>query len=417
MKFTKQAIDAIPPGSESGTWYLDDELRGFFLVSWVSGRKAFFVRYTGPDGRRRAVKIGYYGDPLTLDAARKKAKTYLAKVTLGGNPAEDRDAARKAVTWKEWTATYFRRIENRKKDKRSDRRFLCVPGNKYGKLMKDWQNRPLAAISREDVAVARDRIAKTAPIVANRWHASVRACLTAAERSGYIVGNPAKGLLMLPENPPRRRFLSNDEMFALLTSLGKESDYFGVVALRLMIETGCRQSEALRARWEDIDFGTTPPQWRIPSPKSGTPQFVGLGPSTAALLESLPRTGPLVAPALRKKGPRANLRTLWERVVTGAGLVAGRKENGITVHDVRRTMGRHIAMQFGLHIAKEVLRHSSIRVTEAAYAPLMLSEVSAAVSERNATRIVPSLPPLPALPAQVVAAKKRTAKDKKPSKR
>lgn len=150
-----------------------------------------------------------------------------------------------------------------------------------------------------------------------------------------------------------------------------------MVALRLLVDSGARLSEALRAKPEDfdIDGGT----WRIPSPKVGHPQVIPLAVSTLAMVRKVFR-GPdayLFPARLRPDQPRPDLRGPWERIKTRAGL------QNVRIHDLRRTFGLAIARSSGLHIASKLLRHADIKVTERVYAPLGLEELRDAVEQRT----------------------------------
>lgn len=77
-------------------------------------------------------------------------------------------------------------------------------------------------------------------------------------------------------------------------------------AFTLLIETGARGSEVLRARWVDMDLDGR--LWRLPRPKSGKPQVVPLADSTVAMLRNLVRVGPWVVPGLKPTKPRSDLK-------------------------------------------------------------------------------------------------------------
>ena len=63
------------------------------------------------------------------------------------------------------------------------------------------------------------------------------------------------------------------------------------VAFVLLLDTGARLSEVLRAKWEDFELdpedhsGT----WRIPSPKAAKPQAVPILPHVGAVIAATPR--------------------------------------------------------------------------------------------------------------------------------
>jgi integrase len=380
---TKRTVDAIPAGSPNGTWYPDTELPGFFLVSYATGKKTFFVRYRTPSGGRRVVKVGPYGS-LTVDKAREKAKEYLSTANLGGDPGAEKQRRRDLPTWGEWVKTYLTRVRLTKRRPREDERFLGETwdgrdtSDVYSALRRRWQGRPLDELAVEDVEDFRAELGKEHRPAANRWLASVRACLAAAKRSGHIRFNVAAGLKAFREAPPRARVLTSDEMEALLRAIKAEEDAHARAALSILVETGCRLSEVLRAQWGDFDLEADLPTWRIPSPKSGTPQTLPLAKSTSALLKKVPHFGCYVIAGRFKDRARFDLSGAWERAKEAAGL----KDAGIRIHDVRRTFGLSLAQTAGLHVASKLLRHADIRVTERVYAPLGLEDLRAALEKR-----------------------------------
>ena len=391
MNLTKREIDKVRTDETKGEWFPDDKLQGFFLVAYASGKKCFFVRYRTVAGTRRVVKVGTYGT-TTPEKARKKAEEILADAQLGGDVAALREVARQKPTWGTWVERYFDRVRLQKKSPREDARFLGLTVAKkgeptvYAKLLRRWQDRPVDSITREDIEMFRTEVAKSGhPTAANRWLASIRACLSAALKSGLIPFNPALRMKHFGEAPPRARVLSDDEMTSLLRALLREKDIFAATAIRVMVETGCRKAEILRAKWEDFDFDNNPPTWRIPSPKAGRPQVMPLSTATVALLKKLPRVSVYVVPgrAPKKKGeqekPRTDIRHTWESALERAKL----EKSGVWAHDLRRTFGLMVARDAGLHVASKLLRHSDVRVTEQVYAPLGLKELGEAMERRN----------------------------------
>ncbi|MCC6133318.1 MAG: tyrosine-type recombinase/integrase [Acidobacteria bacterium] len=376
VKLTKRLLDSLPPAIDRAhpVWTADSELKGFFVAVYSTGQKVFFVRYW--TGRaRRIVRIGRYGEtdsegPVTPETARARAKEILAQHELGGDPAGDRDKAREMPTFKQWAERYLERVALEKKSPREDRRFLPM-------AVKRWGGRPLASLSTEDVLRLRQTMEKT-PAQANRLIASIRACFSAAVRSGLITFNPARSIRPFKENPPRARVITPDEMERLLVAIEAEGDPFGKAALKILILTGVRGKELLRAKWEDLDLdaGT----WRIPSPKAGHPQVVPIDANVTAVLKSIPRMegSPFVIPGRTPDQPRYDVRGPWERAKERAGLA----ESDLHIHDIRRTFGLAVARQAGLHIASKLLRHSSTKITEQVYAPLGLDDLREALTRR-----------------------------------
>ena len=99
MRLTKKVIDAAKyKGGMDIRW--DDQIAGFGVRVWPSGKKSFVVRYRNADGRKRYLTIGRYG-VLTLPQARNEARKHLVAATLGGYLGAPiaRALPREAVRW------------------------------------------------------------------------------------------------------------------------------------------------------------------------------------------------------------------------------------------------------------------------------------------------------------------------------
>jgi hypothetical protein len=97
-KLTKRYIDSLAaPDTESILW--DDELSGFGLRHYPSGRKVYVVQYK-LHGRTRRKTLGKHG-VVTAEEARKDAKLVQADVARGADPSADRKARLRSPTIKE----------------------------------------------------------------------------------------------------------------------------------------------------------------------------------------------------------------------------------------------------------------------------------------------------------------------------
>lgn len=96
-KLTKRVVDQLEPGAVE-TVHWDDELRGFGVRVWPSGRKVY-VAMTRVKGRLRKVTIGTHG-PVTAEKARIKAHEIISQAKAGNAPVKELDVARKSPTVK-----------------------------------------------------------------------------------------------------------------------------------------------------------------------------------------------------------------------------------------------------------------------------------------------------------------------------
>ena len=379
LRLSKRVLDSLelPEGKNRMRFY-DKDVSGFGVTLFASGRKSFFVQY-GPSTRRRRMKLGDYG-ALSPDNARAKAQEVLGQIATGGDPLDDRQRSRGIPTFKDWVNTYMVEVERRKKETSKDRRFLAMASER-------WGTKRLDEITVEDVRKMFEHLStsggergkkkgKPVKIRANRWLASVRACLQAAWREDKLPSNPAMRVRPNPENPPRNRVLDDKEFKRLCEAVDQIDDPHVRAAFVLLVATGARLSEVLRSKWADVDLDAG--LWHLPHTKAGKSQVVPLGPVTVATLTDLERKGPFLIPGREPLKPRTELREPWEALKEAADL------NDVRIHDIRRTFGLHIAKNSGLHLASKLLRHTDIRVTERVYAPLGISDQREATEAREA---------------------------------
>ncbi len=358
IRLTKRVVDDLVSDDRRGQKFYDSTLPGFCVAVYASGKKVFMVRY-GTRERRSWITIGTYG-VLTIEQARDRARELLSKATLGQNPAAEIEANKTAPTFEDWRKNYVLEIQKRKKSWKGDEAFLKIAG-------EAWDKRLLKDITVTDVNKMFQRMQERGKITANRWLAAVRTCFSTAWRLDLIPDNPALKVRLLPENPPRQRVLSDDELAATVDAIAEMKDPHLRLAFTLLLETGARLSEVLRARWEHVDLEEA--CWYLPSPKSGRPQAIPLPPSTVAILKNTPAMGPYLVPGLDPKKPRFDLKRPWQDLCEKARL------KNVHIHDLRRTYGLHAARQAGLHIASKLLRHSTVAVTERVYVPLGLDDL------------------------------------------
>ena len=383
-KLTKRVIDSLKSDTTKGTRVYDSKLAGFYVTAFPDGRKTFGVRYGGRKGRKR-LTLGTYGEMTVEDAraaaGRALAQAKLAAVGQAPDPAAVRTRRRDCPTWGEWTATYADRAKLEKKSAAEDARYLglsSTAGAPFRTLRGKLSSRLLSDISPDDLLKFRDTLKRT-PVQANRWTAAVRACLAAAVRAGHILSNPARDIPQFREGTPRQRVLSPAETTALLAAVDAEPDPHARAGLLLLMTTGARLSEALRARWADLsDLEGDRPMWTIPSPKAGTPQAVPLPGSVVRVLLGLPRRGPFIVAGRTKLAPRRDLKGPWGRALSRAKLTGA----GLSLHDLRQSHGLAVYRGSGLLAAQKLLRHSSPSVTAAVYVPLAAEDLRGAQEKR-----------------------------------
>lgn len=385
MKLTKRTIDAIGEvDKETLIW--DDELPGFGLRCWPSGRRVFFVQYRVGGvrtGRQRRLRLGAYG-LLTLDQARAEAKRVLSKAALGEDASAVRSERKKVVTVADLLEIWTREgvITNRRTGAPR------TAHNIAGELgMVEAHIRPLlgkvelSKLTRADIERARRAIATgaTATTKPGRLRGRIRvtggegtatrtirllsSILAFAEDRGMIEANPARGVKLAPGRK-LNRFLSPDEIRRLGAVLRVPQPTPGmetaVKAIELLMLTGARRQEIVGLKWSEVDlaFGVL----RLETSKTGA-KIVPLAGAAVARLEALraePNADPVwVFPNARGDGPYDGIGRVWGRLRAQAGL------SGVRLHDLRHTFASVGAGQgVGLTLIGGILGHSQASTTQ-----------------------------------------------------
>ena len=369
---------------EKDTVFWDRELTGFGVRVYPTGSKVYIAQARGPEGPKR-VAVGLHG-VINADEARKRAAYIIARIKAGeeaipkpmkpvGGPTVAELCTRYmeeyvAVRCKPGTAALYRSV--------IDRHVLPALGRV-----------PLAALSRAQVAEFHERLYET-PTVANTALRVLSSMHRLAAGWGMVpegASNPCKALVKYPERR-RERFLTDSEFTRLGEALDEAEARGGasasaVAAIRLLALTGCRRSEVLGLRREDVDIEEA--EVRLPDSKTGA-RAVALPPQAVELLTSLlsAHDGPWVIPG-RKPGTRlANIDEAWRAIRERAGL------EGVRLHDLRHSYAsRALALGEALPVIGKLLGHSRLETT-ARYAHLARDSVRKSV-ERVASSIAADL--------------------------
>ncbi len=212
----------------------------------------------------------------------------------------------------------------------------------------------------------------------------LRTVLNWAKEFGHDV--PALKWRRLPERGSSRvRAFTTEELERVFEACRAKAPTL-LPMLVFLLNTGCRQGEAVAAEWSWVDFDQE--MIRIPSnahwqPKNGKPREVPMSDALRAVLATLPKTKPWVFPTIYGKQFQSFPKELWQRIVKEAKLTGG-------AHQLRHTFASHfLAATRDLFLLAQVLGHSHQRVTEL-YAHLLPGHLDRA---RNAVNLAPTMAP------------------------
>jgi integrase len=397
-KLTKRAVEGVE-ATDNDVFVWDDDVQGFGLRVFKSGRRSYLVQYR-IGKRTRRYTIGTHG-VWTVETARREAKALLGQVAAGIDPADEkkRDAATLSIaeacdqyleegmaTAKDSSIRQARsNIENHIKPLVGRHLLSSFTRGDVQQLLRDVAASKSAKTTRKGPR-AKSRV-RGGKGTANRVINTLSAALTYMVDERLRPDNPAIGVKKYP-GKKLERFLSPVELhrlggvLAAAASLGVESEY-AIAAIRMLILTGCRKNEILTLRWEWIDrFHKC---LRLPDSKTGA-KVVHLGAPALRLIGTLtPREGnPHVFPGRTAGTHVTDLQSVWSRIRASAEL------EDVRIHDLRHSFAS-IGANNGdsLLIIGALLGHRSAKTTER-YAHLADHPVKSA-ADRISDRIAQHL--------------------------
>jgi integrase len=399
-KLTKRYVDSVKPQANDQVIF-DEKIPGFGLrVKAKTGVRSYVVQYRNQQGRSRRLTIGKHGK-VTADTARKDAQRIFDAVRSGKDPVAERRAYLDAPIVNDLLDRYIvEHVEKRNRPSTREEIKRLIERHIRPELGKH----EVAAVTRQDLSKLHRKLADT-PRQANFVLAVCSKAFTLAETWSMRPdgSNPATKIERYPENA-RERFLSGEELTRLGVTLrqaetkglpwnvkikGLKSKHLAkpenrhtlyspttTAAVKLLLFTGCRLSEMLNLRWDQVDFEAGIITLR--QTKAGRPQVVAINAPARQVLMQLhnAKRSELVLPAPRNPNPSRSkseqqriadenrplsktvMENAWQRIRAAAKL------EDVRLHDLRHTFGSH-AGQSGANafLVRDLLGHRDLSMT------------------------------------------------------
>jgi integrase len=311
----------------------DRSIKRFGLRITLAGNKAWVLDYDAA-GKRRRINLGYFPE-LGADDARDEALRLRRLIRDGHDPLAEARAEQKrhaeAPTIGDLCA-YWLEVKAQKRSIRDDRDMInlhILPA--LGGATK------VAAVTFDDVErLHRRSVRLGAPVRANRVVALLHAMFERAIKRGWRPdqSNPARGIERTRESG-RHRYLSDSELPRLLAALDAHRDQRAANLIRLLLYTGARRGEALKARWSEFDL--TVGRWTKPDSHTKQRQIHTI-PLNRPALELLTlmrveaRTDAFyVFPNDDGSGHLVEMKNAWATICRHAGI------EGLRLHDLRHS--------------------------------------------------------------------------------
>ena len=376
-RITKSLIASSHPKPDR--YYVWDEKPwGFGLSVFPSGRKSFVFQFRTTEGRTRRATIGKV-ESLSPDQARERAQEMSATVRKGGDPLEEKKAARAELSVGELFDAYLASETFMEKARSTQ----DTDAGRIKNHLRPLLGKKLARkLTTEQVKKARREIAagKTARDEKTGWRARsiVRGGEGAARQSMRILAaiySWARTEGLLDHNPARdidnggdgerdvvmRNADDYKRLFETLDVMEHEGRVRAPVAdiFRLIALTGSRRSEIIGLLWSEVDLQrgviTKSPKRHKTGKKTAKPRIIGLPELARNIIARQFSDNPdgLVFPPMRedaagrvyppsRKGEAGsiNVNKDWRAVRAEAKL-----PEGIGLHGLRHSLATHMAMQ------------------------------------------------------------------------
>jgi len=221
--------------------------------------------------------------------------------------------------------------------------------------------RRLTEIDREKVDQwLRDLLARgLAPATCNRILSVFKSICSLAVTRGILPAGrtPCSGVLPFRLHNHRERYLSPDEARKLIREL-KRSPRQEAVVIRLLLLTGARKSEILRAKWTDVHLDQR--LLTVPLSKSNKPRHIPLSDESIKVIRSIPRQkgSPWLFPGRVPGKPLSDVFVFWDQFRRKLGLA------DVRIHDLRHTFASFLVNAGRtLYEVQKLLGHSDPRTT------------------------------------------------------
>lgn len=372
VRLTKRTADAVKAPAKSDRFVWDDEVRGFGLRVYPSGRRLFVYQYQMVTGVTRRKTLGEF-PAITVETARTLAKAAASQVADGRDPqGDDADSLQRRKL-----AEVFPDYINERRGKIAPRTLAEYERLWEKTLAPTFGTKRVAVLDERTVAQWHSARAKT-PTLANRAVDLLSSFCAWCERRGYRAkhSNPCIEVERYEEQR-RSRSLTVEEYQRLGATLDaaltvgiraaerlrkvskkektknrrpknadvpRKQNPTIVAALRFLLLSGWREQEALSLRWNAVNFERGVAV--LDDTKTGRSERP-LGTPALELLQAQPRhqDNPYVFVGERAGSHVAEPKRVWQSVKEAAQL---EKSAPLRLHDLRHSFTTVARDEMGL---------------------------------------------------------------------
>lgn len=222
-------------------------------------------------------------------------------------------------------------------------------------------NQQVKSISRRTIETLHNQLQKT-PYQANRVLALLSKMFSLANAWDWREDNPIKGIERYQEEK-RDRWLNQEELSQFWEALDRYPHHPASFILKILLLTGARKSEILKATWDQFDLEKG--IWTKPShlTKQKKREHLPLSPHTLNILwdlKSIIKSDSIyLFQDQSGEKPLRDIKSFWEKIIKEAKL------DNVRIHDLRHTHASHLVSSgLSLSIVGKLLGHTQSSTTQ-----------------------------------------------------
>jgi integrase len=352
-KITESLIKTLKPPERGNRIVYDTEIPGHGVRITANHAVSFILEYS-LRGRQRRYTIGPW-PALTATAAREKAQQLRTAIANKGiDPLAEREELRSAPTVADLADRYIEDYARPNKAESSLYQDLSLLSQR---IRPELGKIRVTDLVRDDIERLQQKLRDT-PYRANRVLSLLSKMFALAVEWKLRPDNPCQKVQRYPEQK-REAWLRIEDIERLNATLDLHSDRRAASAIKLLLLTGARRGELLKARWSefDLDRGV----WTKPSlhTKQKKTEFLPLSSAALALLKVMKQeaAGEFLFPG-KDGAPLKQIDWSWIAVRRAAGITDTR------LHDLRHTYASHLVTKgVSLHVVGRLLGHTKVETT------------------------------------------------------
>ena len=360
-KLIKSYIDSLKTAEKAyEVW--DIEIKGFGCMVHPSGRKTYYFVYRYKNSKKQRIKVGVHGS-ITCETAREIVRGWAGDLARGIDPKEHKKTQeteqKQSISVEVFLKIYiekYKKVYNKKSTIERDMYRI------HNVIIPFLKQKNISQIREEDILQFQEHL-KNTPIQFNRCKSILSKAFSLAELWGYRPknSNPCRGIQKYPEKK-KERFLTDEELKNLdevlrMQELLRVSSSYSLAAIRMLMYTGCRLSEILTLKWQDVFLKEG--YLHLRESKTGE-KTIPLNESARKILSNLKeeKGNPHVFVGEKAGSCLTTLKTAWNKVRRLANL------EDVRLHDLRHTFAS-LAIKQGvdLYTVSKLLGHKDIHTT------------------------------------------------------